>query len=513
LDNVKSIRDCPADCQNRAALLIHMPSDSARTTRLTADRLVLAGVLLFTLVARGGVLWALRDNLADDPDAYRQIAENLLRHGVFAMGSGDNPPPTAYRPPLYPIVLSNLPAAGGQSVSLAKVAALHLFLGVATVWLTWLTARRVGQASEASADRRSDASTPTLTPSPRGSAAGAALTHPTLAALLVACDPLLLHQQSLVMTETLATFLAILALWCLAKFSDCRSWFWAGLSGGAIGLAVLCRPTFLPWLGLVAVAMLVVRGGRDCKLQLANCKLPPRWSSIIARRLANAAFLVAIAAGVLAPWVIRNQRVLGTPIVTTTHGGYTLWLGNNVSFYDWLRHDQTGLPWDVERGRSAEHRAKEALPRVNVLFRLMNDKSLTVSKERFEDQFHIELARDSIYRDPYGFLRACLYRIGQLWSPLPHKLTADESLGRRWLRYATCAWYCGVFALAAVGVWRLRWQLARPPWVWGLLLCLAFTAVHTLYWSNLRMRAPLMPFVALVAAMAVVRRESERHAP
>jgi hypothetical protein len=33
-----------------------------------------------------------------------------------------------------------------------------------------------------------------------------------------------------------------------------------------------------------------------------------------------------------------------------------------------------------------------------------------------------------------------------------------------------------------------------------VLLCLSFTAVHTFYWTDLRMRAPLMPFVALVAA-------------
>jgi hypothetical protein len=62
-----------------------------------------------------------------------------------------------------------------------------------------------------------------------------------------------------------------------------------------------------------------------------------------------------------------------------------------------------------------------------------------------------------------------------------------------------------VYALAAVGVWKLRWKLVRPPWLYGLLLCLAFTAVHTFYWTNLRMRAPLMPFVALVAAASVPR--------
>ena len=38
-------------------------------------------------------------------------------------------------------------------------------------------------------------------------------------------------------------------------------------------------------------------------------------------------------------------------------------------------------------------------------------------------------------------------------------------------------------------------------WLWGLLLVLAVTAVHAFYWTNLRMRAPLMPVVALAAAL------------
>src|SRR5205823_12120160 len=94
--------------------------------------------------------------------------------------------------------------------------------------------------------------------------AGQGLTDlPFIAGLIVACDPILLNQQTLIMTETLAAFLAILALWCLWRLDAARSWFNAGLAGGAIGVAVLCRPTFLPWLGMVGVAMPVVRGRPD----------------------------------------------------------------------------------------------------------------------------------------------------------------------------------------------------------------------------------------------------------
>src|SRR5688572_15054083 len=107
---------------------------------LTRERIVLAGLLLLALAVRGGVMWAMRGNLQDDPDAYREIAENVLTHGVYGMGKAGKPAPTAYRPPLYPILLSNLPAADGKHVSLVKVAIVHLLLGAATVWLTYLTA-------------------------------------------------------------------------------------------------------------------------------------------------------------------------------------------------------------------------------------------------------------------------------------------------------------------------------------------------------------------------------------
>jgi hypothetical protein len=141
-----------------------------------------------------------------------------------------------------------------------------------------------------------------------------------------------------------------------------------------------------------------------------------------------------------------------------------------------------------------------SLGELNRQFELMDSLD---SPELANDMYFREVAVAAVKSSPYSFIRACLYRIRQLWSPLPNKLTADDSTGRRVLRYGTAAWYVGVYLLAAVGVWRLRWRLFTQPWVWGVLLCFAFTAVHTLYWCNLRMRAPLMPFVALVAATGV----------
>jgi hypothetical protein len=259
-----------------------------------------------------------------------------------------------------------------------------------------------------------------------------------------------------------------------------------------MGLAVLCRPTFLPWLGLVALGMLLVRGRiANCKLQNANCKLG--WADV-GWRVANCAALVLVAGAVVSPWVVRNQRVFGKPIITTTHGGYTLYLGNNPEFFAYLQHSEHSLPWVPS----------------DKLF-LFHPYAVPPSRhfELGEDQLLYAAAKETIRQQPVTFLRACLHRIGQLWSPLPNRLTAEESTGRRLMRYAVAVWYCGVYLLAAAGAWRLRGRLLKSPWVWGVLLCVVFTGVHTLYWSNLRMRAPLMPFVACVAAAAMAARQEK----
>jgi hypothetical protein len=533
---------------------------AAKSTRqrtwLTRERVALAGLLAFTVLVRGGVLLAMREKLRDDPDAYRRIAENLLAHGTFSMddfdggrvttdldGRPSRATPTAYRPPLYPVVLSNLAAADGASVSPVKVGALHLLLGVATVWLTWLLARRlqIGNCKLQIANWGDGGSAPAagLTHPTRAWWAEPTLRMPLVAGVMVACDPILLNQSALVMTETLAAFLAVLALWCLARFDGRPSWFNAGLAGGAMGLAVLCRPSFLPWIALVGAGMLLVRGrNSECRMQNAELGAnaesgtrsaergarPARWWSDVGWRVVNCAALVGVAAMVVSPWVIRNQRVFGKPIVTTTHGGYTLYLGNNPEFFAYLEHSEDALPWAPSDKLFAFH--PYAVPPSRHV-------------ELGEDQLLYAGAREAIREQPATFVRACLYRVGQLWSPLPNRLTAEESTGRRLLRYAVAGWYCGVYLLAAVGVWRI-WKsgpplrgrpggreeeaareratdgesaggavlprsggpLLRARWVWGVLLCLVFTGVHTFYWSNLRMRAPLMPFVACVAGAA-----------
>lgn len=185
----------------------------------------------------------------------------------------------------------------------------------------------------------------------------------------------------------------------------------------------------------------------------------------------------------MSPWIVRNQSVFGRPVVATTHGGYTLLLGNNEGFYEHLRRSPAGAVWD-----SAELDAE-----VNRIKSDLDHDEIAV------DHWAYDRAKTVIREDRSTFFYACAVRVGRLWRPLPHRLSETESAKRRAVRYAIGIWYAAAFAAAIAATCRLGLGLARQPWIWGLLLCLAFTALHTFYWSNLRMRAPLMPVVYLVA--------------
>jgi hypothetical protein len=535
-----------------------------RLGRYLTPRAAALGLLLaFTLVIRIGVLVALQDNLRQDPDAYRNIADNLVWFRVYGMGTSRNQPPqpTAYRPPLYPLVLAKF-ASDDAGVVLWRVAVVHVILGLATVWLTWVVAGQICEPRGSSPRTIDDGETERQRD---GEKESDAIWFRVAAGLLVACDPLLLHWSTLVMTETLAAFLTVLCMFALNRFATDRRPWNAGLAGGAIALAVLCRPTYLPWLALVGLTMLLLantnpkrqRGtwfgaglptppkgpteGLPAAPEQETCGQPAGevrrpapnrlWRVWLWRGL-NFATLMLIAAVVVSPWAIRNYSVFGKPIVSTTHGGYTLLLANNPWFYDYLRDDQSATAWKVTRenpppitsdpstwgphdfatwwqfekerqfgvytGRwiRSPGTGNEDLPyhEISTEYR---------GTELDEDSLAYERAINTIRDRPALFAAACLYRLRQLWSPLPHRLTADESLARMAMRYAVAAWYVAVYLLAAVGIWKLRSKLLAPPWLWGVLLCLVFTAVHTFYWTNLRMRAPLMPFVALVAAYGV----------
>ncbi len=415
------------------------------------------------LIVRGGFMLTHYESLQDDPDAYRVIAETLARTGVFGLPVGtEEARPTAFRPPLYPWLLSWL-VDGAGTLSNPSVAILQLVLGGLTIGFTWDIARRLLSKWAA-----------------------------ICASVLVLIDPILLWQSSLVMTETIATTLVVVTWWWwvvrIGRTEDCEPKTAKGgltrsdvldavVLGSLLTLCILCRPTFLVWAAMLA-AYLPVTG---------------RVTSMA--RAAMFVITLAIMVTGVGAWTIRNLSAVGHPVWGTTHGGYTLLLANNDSFYDYLENKPTEPPWRRHAWEPDEFFAEyQSLPRSG--------------DEWADDQVAYAAARSTIARRPEMFWYSCWVRMTRLWQPFPHA-TAGRSTS---LIVIVGLLHSLVYALILVAVWRHARQLHPRhwrPWIawWpAVAIVITLSGVHAVYWSNPRMRSPAIPVLSIAAAAALVRR-------
>ena len=424
-------------------------SDNALAAKSSDWIAPLTAALVVTCLVRGAVLigvgdvWGTAGTLAQDNDAYRAIAMNLIERGEFSRSALQSAAqPTAFRPPLYPSMLSLL--CLGRQVDNLTVAVFHLILGLGTVAVTFALAREWQLGSWSAA------------------AAG----------MLVGLDPLLLNQSTLVMTETFATFLAACCGLALSFTSRRPGIGTSCLAGLLLGLAVLCRPTFLVWVAFIACVSFFRAG---------------EWK----QKLLRTGTLLAGVLLLLTPWVLRNQQQLNKPILATTHGGYTFLLGNNSHFYAFLRDPQGQSVWDADELHAtmwaAQAERQQPLPEEH--------------PEVTQDRLCYAEAWSTIQQQPMDFARSCLVRVARLWTPLPHQLRPEESSLRQMTRYVIAAWYSLLFMAVLLGVASHRHELFQNPWVWGITLCLSLTLLHTFFWSNIRMRAPALPFLCCLAVI------------
>ncbi len=423
-----------------------------------SDRWGLAACLLLALAVRCLAISTRPSELTHDRDAYLGIARGVAEGRGLC--SPESIVPTAFRPPLYPSLLGLLMAAlpMGVAVALVNVAA-----GVVTVWATF----RVGQSLQL------------------GSASLGAAT-------LVAVDPLLLLYGTQPMTETVCTGLVSLLLLAVVRGSEpeplrADQW-WVGV---LFGLLVLCRPTFWPLVGVMVAGCGArwvwdrVRQRRD--RQQASSGMVS-LNSLPWRVLAGTLLVVA-------PWVIRNQLVIGSPLVTTTHGGYTLLLANNAVFYDEVVDQPWGTVWSG---------ASLARWQTELDSRLERDLGRSAS-ELERDRRQSEWGREFITAEPRRFVRAVWHRLRSLWSPVP---LGETDAGAARVAVAVVGWFYGLellaFVVGMVVVARCRVEWSR----WWILFALVITVqgVHLVYWTNARMRTPLTPIIALFAVAAVVTR-------
>jgi hypothetical protein len=408
--------------------------------------------LLLAVLLRAGVLWKYRAELDEDRDNYYRIAEQIAGgHGYADPQTGR---PTAYRPPLYPLLLAAIIRTGGGRIA---IGAFQLLLGVATGWLTFECGRRLNLG--------------------RGS---------LIAGALVAIDPILLYQTSQVMTETLAAFLATMCLSLSLRPSKRR---WALLVGISFGAACLCRPTFWTF-GILAGSLWLAGRIRVFVRQ--------GWNHGVERRCALAVLLGVLT--VVSPWVIRNQLVFGRPIMTTTHGGYTLLLPHNPEYTRAVVEQPWGTVWhaasfdDWSASVEAELAAQQPP---------LDHTHLKPHVELARDKYLNAKARAYIQQDPVTAIKAGLTLLGRMWSVMPAAVDGTERASA--LRLAIAAFYIPLLIAFCIGLYRAL-RSGVPAWRLPIVLIFSYSAVHFLYWADMRMRAPLVPAIALLAVAGWVVR-------
>ncbi len=245
-------------------------------------------------------------------------------------------------------------------------------------------------------------------------------------------------------------------------------------SGVIAGAATLIRPSWLLFTPLfVLVQFFVLKRKENVEHRLAMALLP-LLGLIIA----------------LLPWWIRNYRIAGEFVATTSEVG--------ASLYDGLNPKADG---------SSEMSFKPALEaefnRIDARASHREDKDYPAAREVRLDHFYRDRALVWARENPSRFVQLAGIKFLRLWNILPNAADFQSNFGR-WLIALS---YGPVMILAIVGLTRI---VRQPPPSFALTLTLAllpaayFTLLHIIFVSSLRYRLPaLMPLLILSAFAAV----------
>ncbi len=410
--------------------------DTAQRIPRPAIALVVAAAALPRLLALAIERHQILEAYVEKSDTF---AQTLVSSGTFGFLPGV---PSAYTQPLYAWFLAAL--YWPLERSWAVVGLAQVLVAVATALLVLLIGRRLGSVSTG-----------------------------VVAALMTTLHPYLVWHDVHVNREILDGILAAaIVLLALVAFER-RSLLFALATGAVVGLAILS----------------------NARLLLLPLVLAPyvAWRVRPARRAVLAAVLVVVgAAAVTAPWVIRNEVVIGCATITTDTRA--LWKANNPATYDVLARG--GWIDDVPDLPNVPPWPEKAA-------------GISVAAAKAVD----ECAQASFYRDevfdfwrdhPGEKGRLAVQAVGMLWSPFLSVAADDpgqQGLSNLAQRTVEPAFVMLLYAFALWGAF-----LAPRRFVVLAALLLGFNTLMAMAFAGtVRYRAPWDFVLALLAAFAVER--------
>lgn len=276
----------------RAGMLkTFLPTARSLDVRLLA---VLLAVTLTALAVR--LTYIAAGSSAEGPDSfqYRTIAKNIRTHHAFSLDSSPPFGPTIRRAPLYPLFLALVAGSENgisgeraricQSVLDALVAAMICLILYGLVKLRWAVA----------------------------------------AGLTYALHPAAMLYASSILSESLFTFLATVAVTILVfgVRRDKLSWVFA--AGLVMGLAALARPVAAPFFIVVAAAIWLSRQS-------------------IRRPVAMAVVFSVATIVAMAPWIVRSSVAAGRFVLVIATGPVNFALATAPE--QWNLNDQSTI-WE-----------------------------------------------------------------------------------------------------------------------------------------------------------------------
>lgn len=365
-----------------------------------------------------------------DGEAYDVFARNLVQHGTFGWTAEE---PTAFWPPGTTFMHATLFWMFG--IRYEPIVAINIALSLGIIWISArLAARFWGQQVA------------------------------LISALILAVWPTLVMYPTILASELPFLFLTLLAMdfWFNRNLQLPSKALLAGL---VLGLASLVRPQalLLPFVFAVGI-VLTQRLTASAVMNQFKC-------------IALAGLVMAL---VVAPWVWRNHQIYGEPVLISTNGGITLWMGNTPG----TDGRYMNMPASVHH-----------LPG--------NERARVLAQE----------AKNYILQDPAAFLVRAVRKLVILYS--------NESVGVSWnssgirqafgapwelpLKRMTQASWALIFVLALAGIWS---SVRRVGWVRALaspltLSILYFTAIHMVVVSQERYHLAFAGQLAIFAALGV----------
>lgn len=381
--------------------------------------------LLLVLVLAATLRLAAVLTLGDVADLHGD--EGYYVRGARSLAAGKGYP-GSLRPPGYPAFLAAALLAGGGELRAARIAQVLVALaGLAALFAIVRARFGTGAAS--------------------------------LSSLLVALHPTLISFTHFLWAETLVTALVLAAFWCLDRAERTRRDGWLAAAGAALGAAALARDMLLLFVPVVLVWVALARAPR------------------LGARVRRVALVVAPVVLLVAPWMLRNQALLGRPFVLSTNGWFPIAVGNLIPRDRVLGMAKENVAFHRRYYAIEGELERDAFARTTALEAIAERQPWWIARKLVRNTFYLFSTASQLKR----FAKEGWLAPG--WEDVARRLTSIEAV------YYVITTALGIAALWLVPGGRLKiLVVALILFHWGIYVIA--NATH-------RFRVPLLPLLLL----------------